>query len=57
MGWKPGDVVVLKSGGPQMTVKSLWHDGSVHCDWFDGTKLMTGHFAPESLKKPDEPRI
>jgi uncharacterized protein YodC (DUF2158 family) len=29
-----GDVVRLKSGGPDMTVKSLTSDGLVSCIWF-----------------------
>ncbi|PZU29860.1 MAG: DUF2158 domain-containing protein [Stenotrophomonas sp.] len=34
MEFKPGDVVVLRSGGPKMTVSSL--EGSrVWCVWFD----------------------
>ena len=32
-----GDVVVLKSGGPRMTVEYVDGD-SVHCTWFDSNK-------------------
>jgi uncharacterized protein YodC (DUF2158 family) len=34
--WQPavGDVVRLKSGGPQVTVKGLTSDGLVSCIWF-----------------------
>ena len=34
----PGDVVQLKSGGPKMTVVSIYeHEGESHatCEWFD----------------------
>lgn len=41
MEFKPGDVVVLKSGGPRMTVSSL--DGNrVWCVWFDGAGVPQG---------------
>jgi uncharacterized protein YodC (DUF2158 family) len=36
---KPGDVVRLNSGGPDMTVHSTWMDGAaenVQCTWFRG---------------------
>lgn len=35
--WAPavGDVVRLKSGGPQVTVKALTSDGLASCIWFD----------------------
>lgn len=32
---KPGDVVVLNSGGPAMTVGELVGDGTHKCYWFD----------------------
>lgn len=31
----PGDVVRLKSGGPEMTVSSLRKNGDAECRWFD----------------------
>lgn len=55
---KPGDVVVLLSGGPRMTVASLQYVGSalktVQCDWFEGNKLNRDDFTPESLKLASE---
>jgi len=35
--WTPavGDVVRLKSGGPEMTVKNITPEGFVSCIWFD----------------------
>jgi uncharacterized protein YodC (DUF2158 family) len=32
----PGDVVMLKSGGPAMTVKSIKEDGTITVFWFSG---------------------
>lgn len=32
--FKPGDVVELKSGGPDMTVSAI-HEDSAYCEWFD----------------------
>lgn len=51
-----GDIVVLKSGGPDMAVKD--DEGhTVVAQWFSGKKLEYGRFAPGSLKlvrKTDE---
>ncbi|EPF4546975.1 YodC family protein [Citrobacter murliniae] len=47
-----GDLVVLKSGGPDMTIKAVYSD-EIFCQWFAGKKLESGRFAPESLKTPD----
>ena len=33
--FKAGDVVTLKSGGPQMAVVRYMEDGSVRCVWLD----------------------
>jgi len=52
--FKPGDVVMLKSGGPKMTVNAVGEQfgGAIRvwCDWFDGTKKLSGNFEPNSLK-------
>jgi uncharacterized protein YodC (DUF2158 family) len=52
--FKPGDVVVLKSGGPKMTVESVGNafggTERVWCVWFEGIKKMDSDFSPESLK-------
>lgn len=51
-----GDVVVLKSGGPKMTVDSYaWHgnyesNDTVVCFWFDGNERNEGTFNQETLK-------
>ena len=51
--FKPGDLVVLKSGGPVMTVKEesefMAGDILVTCQWFSGKKLEGGQFSPDSL--------
>jgi uncharacterized protein YodC (DUF2158 family) len=48
-----GDVVQLKSGGPEMTVKSFGVGGvkaSFVCTWFSGTKLEKAVFSEAELK-------
>lgn len=52
--FQKGEIVQLKSGGPRMTIRTVFHDGSVSCQWFAGTKLQEGVFHPESLKTPEE---
>ncbi len=50
-----GDVVQLKSGGPNVTVRSRNEiDGDYHCQWFAGSKLSSGWFVPEALVKVEE---
>lgn len=55
-GLKPGDVVVLKSGGPDMTVDHIftpaYSDGrKATCKWFDSDmKLVKGDFALEAIQ-------
>lgn len=54
--FKPGDLVVLKSGGPVMTVGSLSTDiadqfgGSYYCSWFAGAKDNHRSFPEAALK-------
>jgi uncharacterized protein YodC (DUF2158 family) len=47
-----GDIVKLKSGGPEMTVESPPHPPveTCRCQWFAGKKLESGSFPPESLQ-------
>lgn len=33
--FKPGDVVMLRSGGPQMTIREINNVGVVVMEWFD----------------------
>jgi uncharacterized protein YodC (DUF2158 family) len=55
--FNPGDTVVLKSGGPKMTVDQVGVDGfdkpAVWCDWFEGAKKMSDSFPPSSLRRED----
>jgi len=50
-----GDIVKLKSGGPDMTIKDVHTDihdeeiGTYRCQWFAGKKLDNGVFPLESL--------
>ena len=46
-----GDIVTLKSGGPEMTVQVIPKDGGIYfkCQWFAGKKLEDGLFPADSL--------
>ena len=46
-----GDIVKLKSGGPDMTVRALPAEliKAYICQWFAGKKLEQGHFPGDSL--------
>lgn len=48
--FKTGDIVVLKSGGPEMTVRDKASNGGYYCQWFAGKKLESGHFPEDSLQ-------
>jgi len=51
---KPGDVVRLKSGGPDMTVHTVEDylgTLSAWCEWFDGKKKMSATIAVITLEK------
>ena len=51
---KTGTIVKLKSGGPEMTVKTWSSSQEVYvCQWFAGKKLEQGFFEPESLNIVD----
>lgn len=52
MKFKIGDVVALKSGGPEMTAENIDEQGNVTCTWFDKDyNLKTGTFKEEMLEK------
>ncbi len=53
--FKEGDIVVLKSGGPRMTV-SHYDVGMVVCTWFVGTEQKHGTFNEATLFKPTGPK-
>lgn len=50
--FKVGDIVQLKSGGPEMTIQRLpsQHSSNYTCQWFAGKKLESGHFEEDSLQ-------
>ena len=45
-----GDVVQLKSGGPEMTVSFILPTGKVFCVWFDQSEKREETFLPEVLQ-------
>jgi len=52
-----GDVVRLKSGGPEMAVKRLMGVG-VDCVWFEGDRLADGAwFESALLTRVENPRL
>ena len=53
--FKVGDVVVLKSGGPKMTVDSISPDGGIWATWFAGAKHERAHFSVETLEASTAP--
>ncbi len=53
---KTGDVVKLKSGGPEMTIEKIarWFESPVDqakCTWFNGDKIESKNFELTSLVK------
>ncbi|EOW9291631.1 DUF2158 domain-containing protein [Vibrio cholerae] len=54
MSYKVGDIVKLKSGGPDMTVQSKSPIG-FWCQWFAGKKLERGQFPVDSLQLAQGP--
>lgn len=55
MKFKVGEVVGLKSDGPDMTVRNVpeKRDGYYTCQWFAGKKLESGNFPEDSLEPRD----
>ena len=54
---KIGDVVNLKSSGPDMTVDKITEDGGIFCVWFAGEhydKVSSYYFQPDSLRLTQE---
>ncbi|GAA0004400.1 hypothetical protein BDS110ZK4_24180 [Bradyrhizobium diazoefficiens] len=48
--FKIGDIVVLKSGGPRMTVDVVSSDGDVYATWFAGSAHKRAHFSKNSIE-------
>ncbi|HEU4595590.1 MAG TPA: DUF2158 domain-containing protein [Pyrinomonadaceae bacterium] len=51
---KVGDVVRLKSGGPDMTVVGVISKELFMCNWFDGQNVKASHFPPEALQRASD---
>ena len=52
--FKIGDVVILKSGGPHMTITHEQDENNyVECTWFVNGKKVIDEFHVVSLKLPD----
>ena len=64
-----GDVVMLKSGGPKMTIHKIMgaiesdifasafkgaDKGDVECKWFDNGKIASAFFKPQMLVLADQ---
>lgn len=59
--FKHGDVVVMKSGGPPMTVDKVpgemqYHDDEYRCEWFKGATAQFGNFGEHLLEKYEPPK-
>ena len=44
-----GNIVKLKSGGPEMTVEKVFENRTYKCQWFAGKRLESGVFPADSL--------
>ncbi len=54
--YRVGDIVRLKSGGPDMTVVGTGVKYDVKlCEWFTGTTLCQSAFPPDVLVMVDKP--
>ncbi|MDF7809936.1 DUF2158 domain-containing protein [Hymenobacter sp. YC55] len=53
--FEPGDVVILKSGGPKMTVRELFNNGewAYLCYFLEGKLYLDQAIATVVLKKAD----
>ncbi|MCY9875899.1 DUF2158 domain-containing protein [Vibrio natriegens] len=48
-----GDIVVLKSGSPIMTVAYINNEGNVTCQWFLDGDVKSHSFHPQTLETYD----
>ncbi len=49
--FQPGDVVILKSGGPQMTIAATRGEGLVLCVWFKDDEIKREAIEAKALSK------
>ncbi|WP_187261397.1 DUF2158 domain-containing protein [Pontibacter beigongshangensis] len=49
-GYKTGDAVQLKTGGPTMTIDFKTKSGTYNCKWHDGQDLKESEFGPEQIQ-------
>ncbi|WP_080955947.1 YodC family protein [Vibrio diabolicus] len=49
-----GDVVVLKSGSPLMTVGYIHGDDNISCQWFLDGEVKSHRFHPQALIKYED---
>jgi len=49
--FEEGDVVQLKSGGPQMTIKEFIREGMVICNWFAEDELKGATFSINTIER------
>jgi len=56
MTFQTGEIVKLKSGGPDMTVQTTATETTTHlyCQWFAGKKLESGKFPIGSLERVEQ---
>ncbi|MDQ2822053.1 MAG: DUF2158 domain-containing protein [Pseudomonadota bacterium] len=45
----PGNKVMLRSGGPEMTVCDMNEQGQALCQWMDGDRMVANAFSLECL--------
>jgi uncharacterized protein YodC (DUF2158 family) len=51
MGFKTGQLVQLKSGGPHMTIAGIAYNGLVFCKWFNNGALEGARFEPSAIQR------
>ncbi|RWH32208.1 DUF2158 domain-containing protein [Mesorhizobium sp.] len=56
MAYKVGDVVVLKSGGPKMTITESGGGDRVGAMWFAGAKREHGTFPVDAIEAATDPK-
>lgn len=52
--FKKGEIVILKSGGPEMTIESIDEDNKFVCVWIDKNQAYRFAFEATVLMYPSE---